>query len=213
MKDTIQKTLKTIEIGNSVLYFDKLKSGFYAIHIDERLLCTVGNRYEHAMESFRQKAKQLLEKRLDYFRLKQGCLTEAQADEMDDIVGKIDGLNAMLEDDRNKAIPYLTTAKATPGPWKYSISVTNKRIAAIRGDNKTVARTVDQLDKKNNSITTDQEAKANASIIAASPELFEACEDLVRAKDRGIEINKEAGLTCSMVEAMVRIQEILERVK
>lgn len=67
-------------------------------------------------------------------------------------------------------------AKHTPGPWvrKYGERFRHDQSAGIKANGLYIAATLDM-----NRTDKDEEVEANACLIAASPELLEACEHLL----------------------------------
>jgi len=67
--------------------------------------------------------------------------------------------------------------KHTPGPWHFSKvhNFTGTHVSYIKSDKKQLAQT--RTDDYN---STEQETLANASLIAAAPDLLEACQYVVR---------------------------------
>jgi hypothetical protein len=60
-----------------------------------------------------------------------------------------------------------TKAKHTPGPWQLRLRIRDSAI--IETDDRTIATTLHYGD-------TDKQADANARLLAAAPELLEACK-------------------------------------
>jgi hypothetical protein len=67
----------------------------------------------------------------------------------------------------------------TPGPWDYHFTEINPYHAYIHGDDK---ECIALMDSRGGLAKTD-EIKANASLIAAAPDLLAAIEELVTLKD------------------------------
>ena len=68
----------------------------------------------------------------------------------------------------------------SPGKWMKAHCSTNKRLFTIFSNRKVILTTVDHLDRFNNSVTSIEEAEANATLVEIAPELLEACKEALR---------------------------------
>lgn len=123
-----------------------------------------------------------------------------------------------ISDERgNDDVPYLT--KATPGPWTIErvegggiVTKGGLIYCRIKSKQRTFAYS-GVYGPPNEPHISEEEAEANARIMANSRELFEACEKLIEYKDKGFELYGEAVLNGGMIEALVHIQDILIKTK
>ena len=58
---------------------------------------------------------------------------------------------------------------------------------------------------------SDDEAEANTKLIAAAPDLLNACIELINQKDNGVKINEKLTFTAGMVNAMLKIQDAIKK--
>ena len=128
------------------------------------------------------------------------------------------GIRTKTADHSKDAVSYLT--KATPGPWEIEEVTGNKDgypfkdlvYCRINADRKALAFAGVYGSKYYRKVT-EEEAKANARIMANSRELFDACDVLLQHKDAAVKMYGEFQVTMHMVEDLLKIQAILEKTK